>query len=185
MSGGVRAAVEAVLDGRGADDGEDLELFGALDEGDTGDLASASPLSNLFEAKRGRGGRKPGSKNRRTEEVTRWLLSQGRHPLLVMMEAYGMSPTELAVRIGVLEPTPDQLLDIFKLQVRMAEAVAPYVAQRQPQAVQLDGAGGLSIVFEGVSLPARAGLAGNPGAEGSVLDLLPVGKSDAGSRTAG
>lgn len=186
MTGGVGAALGDVLD-----DFEDEEpaaqggLFEDLDAGEIGALDTASPLSDLFTPK-GKGGRKPGSRNKRTEEVTRWLLSQGRHPILVMMEAYGQSPQELCIRIGILTPTADQLLDVFKLQLRMAEAVAPYVAQRQAQAIQLDGKGGLTIAFEGVSLPARGGQAGDLARPvDQVLDLLPVVKSDDGSRTDG
>lgn len=83
--------------------------------------------------------------------MTAWLLTQHRHPLSVVMEAYTMTPAELANQIGV-DATSDNLLDIFKLQVRMAEAVAPYIAQKLPQAVQLDAAASLSISFGGVDL---------------------------------
>lgn len=181
MSGGVRAALDDVLDD--FDDEPELTqgaLFGAddMEPGEIGALDAPSPLSQLFDTK-GKAGRRPGSRNKRTEAVTAWLLSQGRHPLLVMMEAYAMSPAELCARIGIMDPGADQLLDVFKLQMRMAEAVAPYVAQRQAQAVQLDGKGGLTISFEGVSLPARGGQAGDLArVVEPVMDLLPVVKSD-------
>ncbi|MGQ3041434.1 MAG: hypothetical protein ACT6TH_14510 [Brevundimonas sp.] len=163
MSGGVATAVgEAIEQGATMDEVVQAGLFEALEPGETGALDAPSPLSRALDTGGRRPGRPKGSKNRRTEAVTAWLLQQHRHPLSVMMEAYSMTPAELAKRIGV-DADSDNLLDIFKLQVRMAEAVAPYVAQKLPQAVQLDAAANLSITFGGVDLsggvssPARAG----------------------------
>lgn len=154
-------------------------LFEELDAEETGKLDAPSPLSAALPSAGRKPGRPKGAKNRRTEAVTAWLLSQHRHPLSVMMEAYSMSPVELAERLGlsrerievkreyvgadgkkVTETTwvegdrfsNDVLLDLFKLQQRMAEAVAPYVAAKMPQAVQLDGQAQLTVNFGGVSL---------------------------------
>jgi hypothetical protein len=137
--------------------------------------------------------------------VTAWLLSQHRHPLSVMMEAYTMTPAELAERIGMrksvkmvkrgeeeVEVETDHyanadLLDLLKLQLRMAEAVAPYVAQRLPQAHQVDVKAGVAIQFTGVSLPARGGPAGISGGddviEGEAMNVRLPFKSDDPSRT--
>jgi len=179
MSGGVRTGLETALEAHTEEEGVvQSSLFDVLHEEETGKLDAPSPLTKAVGAapKRTRG------KNRRTEAVTAWLLSQHRHPLSVMMEAYSMTPAQLAKSIGIKEPDADTLLDLFKLQMRMAEAVAPYVAQRQPQAVQVAAAVGVNLAFEGVSLPARGGGAGNSGGgqlvEGEVLNVtLPV-KSD-------
>lgn len=182
--GGVgRALAEALGEGEGDEADVQPVLFDDLDPGETGALDAPSPLSALFKPRSG-GGRRPGSRNRRTEATVAWLLSQHRHPLLVMMEAYSMTPQALADRLGLGEEA--DLLEVFKLQMRMAEAVAPYVAQRLPQAVQIDARAGVTIAFEGVSLPARAGSAGAGGGdlvEGLAL-RLPF-KSDDGSRTDG
>lgn len=185
MSGGVKAALDAAVD-QAQDEPEAVagDLFADLGVEDTGALDAPSPLTDAFTPRKRRG-RPQGSKNRRTEAVAAWLLSQGRHPLLVMMEAYAMSPAELAARLGMKAVDDDQLLEIYKLQLRMAEAVAPYVAQRLPQAVQVAAAGHLSIAFEGVSLPARGGPAGNPEPiEGELALRLPV-RSDGDGRTDG
>lgn len=166
MSGGVATALgEAIEAVKPAEEVVEGDLFGA---DLVGDNASASPLSAAF-APRGPG-RRPGSRNKRTEAVSAWLLSQGRHPVLVMMEAYALTPAELAERIGIEEPDGDQLLELFKLQLRMAEAVAPYVAQKLPQAVDLTSAAGgdFQLTFLGVSLPARGGAAEETG--GPVID---------------
>jgi hypothetical protein len=182
MSGGVRAALEEVLEGE-LDPGEAAQAdLWDLDETETGQLDAPSPLARALTAPRK--GRPRGARNRRTEAVTSWLLSQHRHPLSVMMEAYSMSPAELAAKIGLGKEA--DLLEVYKLQLRMAEAVAPYVAQRQPQAVQVDARGALTVAFQGVSLPARAGLAGRLGSGGEVVEGLALPfKSDAGSRTDG
>ena len=194
MSGGVRAAVEKVLEGQSDDQVIDqIALFDELTSEETGRLDAPSPLTGAIGAapKRKRG------PNRRTEAVTSWLLSQHRHPLSVMMEAYGMSPADLAKTIGLRKTqerdkdgnavgeahwSNDVLLDLFKLQVRMAEAVAPYVAQRQPQAVAVAATAGVNISFSGVSVPARAGPAENSepveALEGEFMGVSMVVKSD-------
>lgn len=199
MTGGVSAALgEALEDQEEAADLVQAVLFEDLEPHETGALDAPSPLTRALTSK---AGRPRGSRNRRTEAVTSWLLSQHRHPLQVMMEAYSMSPAELAGRLGLSkarvqvqrdgekviieydEYDNEVLLDLFKLQVRMAEAVAPYVAQKQPMAVQVDGKAHLTIGFEGVSLPARGPALGNSGVvEGEAMHLRLPTKSDEQSR---
>src|SRR5690606_11914088 len=114
-------------------------------------LDAPSPLSAALPSAGRKPGRPKGAKNRRTEAVTAWLLAQHRHPLSVIMEAYTMSTVELAERLGLRRQTHiekitttrmidgkavsetverevegdrfdnDVLLDLFKLQMRMAE----------------------------------------------------------------
>lgn len=163
----------------------EVEITGALD--------APSPLSALFEAKRG-GGRPKGSRNRMTVQTAQWLLAQHRHPLQVLAEAYSMSPAQLAERIGLAkgrfdkvegqaEPVwtegyrDEDLLALFKMQMGFAADLAPYVARKQPQAIDLGaGEGGdFQLAFIGVSLPARGG----PGGETvGGQTLLPGVKSD-------
>lgn len=179
MSGGVRAALDQAVQGE-ADMAEVVQagLFEELEPCETGALDAPSPLSAALPSAGRRVGRPKGSKNRRTEAVTAWLLTQHRHPLSVMMEAYSMSPEQLAERIGLRRVTRttkekqsvaggiveveievetqhysnDILIDLLKLQVRMAEACAPYVAQKLPQAVQVEGGAALTLNFGGVTL---------------------------------
>ncbi|WP_303703357.1 hypothetical protein [Brevundimonas naejangsanensis] len=155
MSGGVRAALDQAVEGE-ADMGEIVQagLFEELEPCETGALDAPSPLSAALPSAGRRPGRPKGSKNRRTEAVTAWLLQQHRHPLAVMMEAYSMAPAAFAKSIGITNPDADTLLDIVKLQLRMAEAVAPYVAQKLPQAVQVEGGAALTLNFGGVHLGA-------------------------------
>ncbi len=160
-----------------------LALFEDLGTEHAGSLDSPSPLSKAHPladlvAKRGKG-RPKGSQNRSTVQVRAWFLSQHRHPLLVMGEAYSMSPVDLAGRIGIAEPTADMLFDLFKLQMHMAEVTATYVAQRQPQAVEVSSRQDFVLrVDAGVSLPARGGVAGNSDAIEGVVGVLLPPKSD-------
>lgn len=172
MSGGVGEAIKAAMEAEG-DMASVVQagLFDDLDASETGSLSAASPLSAaLGSAKRSRG-RPKHSKNRRTEAVVAWLLQDHRHPLAVIMEAYSMSPGDFAKAIGIMDPDSDTLLDIVKLQLRMAEAALPYIAQKMPMAVQVDGVQPLSIQFAGVVLGGNGGVsdpARGPAAEISV-----------------
>lgn len=203
MTGGVTTALDQVV----ADlpDGEDLVQAALFGPEEIGALDAPSPLSAAIEPRKRGPGRPPGSRNRRTEAVAGWLLSQGRHPVAVMMEAYSMTPAELAAKIGLRKTVKvtkakdgseteietdhysnDTLLELLKLQLRMAEAAAPYVAQKLPQAVSVEGTAALVVQFKDVSLPARGGRSeGAAAIEGQVMSVrLPV-KSDDTSRTDG
>lgn len=186
MSGGVAAALDQAMEGRATM--ADVVQAGLFEEEmtdeETGALDVPSPLSAALDPSRPRRGRPPGAKNRRTEAVVGWLLAQHRHPLAVIMEAYTMSPATFArVALGEDKPDADRLLEIVKLQLRMAEAALPYVAQKLPQAVQLEGGANLSISFggvnlgggSGVSVPARGEASEFPAGDGMSVRL---GKSD-------
>lgn len=208
MSGGVATALEqAVKDEAEMSDLVQAGLFEELDEHDTGSLTAPSPLSAALTST-GKRGRPKGAKNRRTEAVTAWLLQQHRHPLKVMMEAYSMTTADLAAALGLamatetLEETTvtmidgkavetvtkrevetnrysnDVLLDLFKLQVRMAEAVAPYVAQKMGGGTGAGDGNTLSVSFAqlnigggGVSSPARGDPAEIPAGGGMSVRL--------------
>jgi hypothetical protein len=184
MSGGVRTALDQAMEGEaGMAEVVQAGLFEELEPCETGALDAPSPLSAALPSAGRRPGRPKGSKNRRTEAVTAWLLQQHRHPLAVMMEAYSMTPRELAARIGIASPDADQLMDLLKLQLRMAEAVAPYVAQRLPQAVQVEGGaaltvnfGGVQLAGSGVSVPARGAAPEISVGEGMSVRLGQVGR---------
>lgn len=198
MSGGAGAALDQVM----AEAGDDLDaaqlvqaaLFDDLAEAETGALDAPSPLSAAIQPKRKGPGRPPGARNKRTEAVAAWLLSQHRHPVAVMLEAASMRTDDFLTAAGFSRDDKDALggpafsnplrMEALKLQYRLAEAAAPYVAQKLPQAVQLNADAGLTVKFEGVSFPARGVGPGEPAAviEGEIMGVrLP--KSDDASRT--
>lgn len=200
MSGGVGQALGEVMDAVGElPDGDQVvqaALFDDLGEADTGRLDAPSPLSAAIQPRASKGGRPKGSRNRRTEAVAAWLLSQHRHPLAVMAEAYSMAPAAFLAAAGFKHDekgdddapcySNDLLFEALKLQMRMAEVVAPYLAQKQPQAVQLDAQGSVQISLGGVSLPARG--QGSAVIEGQAKAVMAVSlpfKSDDDSRTDG
>lgn len=191
MSGGVGAALGQAIEGEaGMAEVVQAGLFEELEVCETGALDAPSPLSAALPSAGKRVGRPKGSKNRRTEAVTAWLLTQHRHPLSVMMEAYSMSTIELAARLGLQTEenglySNDLLVDLFKLQTRMAEATAPYVAQKLPQAVQVEGGASLTVNFggvdlggigTGVSVPARGEADGQDFGNGMSVRLGQVGR---------
>lgn len=217
MSGGVGAAVgEALASDAAMADVVQAGLFEDLEVHDTGALDAPSPLSAALPSVRR--GRPRGSKNRRTEAVTSWLLSQHRHPLSVIMEAYSMTTVDLAAQLGLsramVEETVtvtqtiddkevatsttvmkesdrfdnDVLLDLFKLQMRMAEVAAPYVAQKITATGDGESGPTLNVSFaalnlggSGVSVPARGDLGSEDLGGGMSVRLGQVGraKSDA------
>jgi len=215
MSGGVGAALEEAVKGEaGMAEIVQAGLFEELEPCETGALDAPSPLSAALPSAGRRPGRPKGSKNRRTEAVTAWLLTQHRHPLSVIMEAYTMTPVQLAERLGLRRQmvtrtttttaviagvetvttvdveeegehfANDVLLDLFKLQMRMAESAAPYIAQKLPQAVQIEGGASLTVNFggvdldrsAGVSVPARGGAAEISVGDGMSVRLGQVGR---------
>lgn len=212
MTEGVSAALAQVLDGQAEPDAlVQAGLFADLEPAETGNVDAPSPLSPRLESPLAdalrRPGRPKGAKNRRTAATVSWLLAQHRHPLAVMAEAYSMTPVQLAERLGLAKrrvtlvraaggqgeayEEKDEfdnatLLELFKLQVRMAEALAPYVAQKLPQAVTVEGAVDFTLHVGGVSFPARGAAAGGQGEaiEGQFGVVLPA-KSDDPSRTDG
>ena len=103
MSGGVGAALDQAVEGQ-AGMGEIVQagLFEELEPCETGKLDAASPLAAALPSAARKPGRPKGSKNRRTEAVTAWLLTQHRHPLSVMMEAYSMSPRDFAQALSLI-----------------------------------------------------------------------------------
>ena len=212
MSGGVGAAVgEALSADAGMAEIVQAGLFEELELCETGALDAPSPLSRALPSAGKKVGRPKGSKNRRTEAVTAWLLTQHRHPLSVIMEAYSMSTIELAERLGLQKATKtvkekrevaggivevevevkldyfsnDVLLDLFKLQMRMGEASLPFIAQKLPQAVQVEGGAALTVNFggvtlggpsSGVSVPARGEGSEVPVGDGMSVRLGQVGR---------
>ena len=209
MSGGIGAALGEAIEAAEVDEEAALAAVqGALfdlDAEDIGDLNASSPFGRSVVKRRGR---PKGSKNIRTVEAVRYFLSQHRHPLDVAMQAYSRTPAEFAASLGMdmgwelIEDWDDErqkviqrrvrrtewpnelLVELVKIQLRMVEAVLPYVAQKQPMAVQMEGKAALTVSFQGVSLPARGVAAGEtPAIEGEAMHVrLPV-KSDDGSRT--
>lgn len=106
----------------------------------------AAAEDKLVEVDRQRGpGRPEGSKNRNTESWRRWLLAPGRMSPLERLSVVSQANTQALARAWGAKP-----LEVAKLQVTAAIGLAPYLHQKQPQAIQLDGDGlGLPVMILG------------------------------------
>jgi len=137
----------------GAPPGSEADQPALLDGFENG--AASSPLATA-NARRGRGpGRPKGAKNRRTEEWAAYILSQYRSPLIVLAELYSMPVDELAAELQC------EKLDAVKIQKDAAAALAPYVHQRQPQAIEVSEKS-VGVLVIGELSGDASGLAGLP-----------------------
>lgn len=128
-------------------------------------------------------GRPAGSPNRATAELRRWLLSQYTSPLQAMAEIASRPTAQfirdlqaIAKEVGMPTVGKGQsVLDVFKLQMSLAAELAPYVHQKQPQALQVEGKGGLvelHMHLGGLSESVRqAGVAVD---DDAIIDLEPI-----------
>ena len=167
---GLNAAVNAAMEAFGdAEPGEKLEQLALL----------PLPLDKGSEETeidaRGRG-RPKGSKNKRTEAWTEFLLSNYRSPLEALAQIVAKPVRALAKELKCSR------LEAFKLQIQAAKELAPYVHQKQPTAVDLkaDNAVNLAIILGDPS----AQQAAQPGDEavviqGEIVSDENEGKSDA------
>jgi hypothetical protein len=81
------------------------------------------------------GGKPPKRKRRLKAEVyelRRHLLSKFSHPLEVLAQAISMPVPELAKKLGCTK------LSAFKMQIRCATELAPYIEQRLPVKVEVE-----------------------------------------------
>lgn len=154
-TGGVRTAAELALDGLdeamaglpsavSLDDGE-ADLFSAggspMDQPAARDGLGELGAAIFGAPRKGGAGRPKGSRNRQTTEFRTYFLQQHRHPALALADVYNMPVEELAARLGC------DRHDAMRIQVQAATAVLPYVERRQPLAVQMQGASGLTLVI--------------------------------------
>jgi hypothetical protein len=104
-------------------------------------------------ARRAGPGRPPGSRNRSTNEWVDFIAARYRSPLLFLAEAYTRPAQQLAAELGC------DRVEAFKLQVKAAETLAPYMHQKQPLAVAIstEGEVTLMLVQPAPAAPAQPG----------------------------
>lgn len=79
-------------------------------------------------------GRPKGSKSRTTQQLIKLISETGRHPVLAMAEIVATPIDVLAATLGCKK------LEAAEYHRKVMSDLAPYVAQRLPQAVQISGA---------------------------------------------
>jgi len=77
-------------------------------------------------------GRPKGSRNRRSEELIRYVLARHAHPMMVLAQVYSRPVEALAAEVGC---TPAEAL---AMQVRAASEALPYFESKKPVSLQLD-----------------------------------------------
>jgi len=93
-------------------------------------------------------GRPPGARNRRQEDVARWVVEQLGDPLVRQAAIAAMPVEELAARLGC------SVYEAFQEQRLAAALVLPYVHQRQAIAVDVRNTKVVHLtIVEGVSVP--------------------------------
>jgi hypothetical protein len=97
----------------------------------------AGVVSVLREARKRRGGRQQGVRNRRTNDFARYIAQFGQDPAVTMMQIQS-TPTEELVARSRLVDTPKRQMsyaDAASLRIRCAEGLMAYVHSKQPIAV--------------------------------------------------
>lgn len=166
---GLVAAVEAAGTGEApAAEGEQLALLPLSERG----AEAPADLADMEPGRRGPG-RPAGARNKRTEDWVRYLTSRYRSPLVGLAEIYSRKVSELAAELGFGSLTPEVALKLLAAQIEAMKALAPYVHQRQPLAVQIDERRTVRLVVE--EYDGKAADAGDGDAlsilEGIVIDV--------------
>lgn len=115
---------------------------------------NAGLVSVMRKAREGKGGRKPGSRNRRTEDFARYLRQFGRDPAITLMQIQSSSPEELVARSKLLDPVKRQMSygDAESLVIRCAEALMPYMHSKKPVAVDVSIDGDFNLLIPGLNI---------------------------------
>ncbi len=165
---GIQAAVEAV--GLGEPPVERAEQLALL----TPPVAEGVE-ANAPAVKRGPG-RPPGSRNRRTEQWVQYLHERYSSPVEALAIEAERTVLDVVEALGLVEPTNEQLLSIWREQNRLRVELAPYMHQKLPQLAELKlDAGGdqrsdAEILARIHELARRAGVPLGP-----VVDVTPQG----------
>lgn len=123
-------------------------------------------------------GRPKGSKNKNTEAWREYLLAKYSSPLEVMASTMTRKVRDLAIELGYIvygdqgvllrKASPEELEACLKIQLSCAKELAPYVHQKQPQAIDLGDSGLMTLnIF---SAPAKD-VQNADGFEMKILDL--------------
>jgi len=126
-------------------------------------------------------GRPKGSVNKTTADLVKLIQNTGRHPLLAMAEIVATPIDVLAATLGCKK------IEAAEYHRKVMSDLAPYVAQRQPQAVQVEGANAGMLVLN-IGVAVAAGVAGPFGLDMRVVEQIeenqPLSEAADGSSNA-
>lgn len=154
------ALVKAVAEQLPDVEDDDEQQLSLLDEPET-----ESGQAKVQHLRRGPG-RPPGSRNKRTERMVQWLLSHHRDPRERLLAVTDMHPADLAALLGC------KMLEAVQEQRLCAQAVLPFIAQRQPLAIDVTNR---SVVYLTINEGGQVGADSQGiGLTASILDLEPL-----------
>lgn len=107
---------------------------------ETGDSGRQEPEFQAATGERTRG-RPPGSRNKRTAEMVRYITSRYGSPLERLAQIYSADPHCLALTHGI------KVAEALDLMKSAAIAALPYIEQKRPVAVDLAGKGTLQLII--------------------------------------
>ncbi len=143
---GLKTAIAgAITDAQSMPGDGAAEQLSLLCEGGTSQPAAENGVPDV------RGpGRPPGSSNKSTKEWQQFLLSRYRSPLVGLAEISSMDLQDLAKMLGLkCDLNYEKALELLKLQVGCMNALAPYVHQKMPTAIDAGEAGLIQLVIHG------------------------------------
>lgn len=169
MTGDVKSGLGVALPAALAahEEPEDAEQLDLLGLPQPGTIAGQAALDVIV--KSGRAGRPKGARNKRTVKTVEWLLSVHQDPRAVLMAIAEAPVEELVIRLGC------KPLEALQEKRLAAIGVLPYVAQRQPLAIDLTER---KIVF--LSIDGGQGAAGGVGLSARVVNdakLVAIGEA--------
>lgn len=115
---------------------------------------NAGNLAVLKHARAQKRGRKKGSRNRRTEDFTRYIMQFGRDPAITLMEIQATPPEVLVERSRMIDPVKRQMsyADAQQLRTRCAEGLMPYIHGKKPVEIDLTANGDFNLIIPGVNM---------------------------------
>jgi len=170
-SGLVTGAALAIDASDWGDDAGASQPQGSLFGADPAEPDGAGALPEMEAAPRGRG-RPAGSRNRSTEEWSRFILTRYRSPLLGLAELAQATPKDLQTDLGGA-PVKDApggctLVEAVRLIMAAQQALAPYLHQKQPLAIDAGGVGMMQVIIQ----------TGNASDAGQTFDIQPIEETE-------
>lgn len=148
--------------------------------------ADATPNEVTKAARARKRGRPAGARNRRTDDLERWLLAHGQHPAKTLMEIQSTAPEVLMeaskrrkVHSFQKDGTPNVVVEHMtyeaaqSLRARCADMLMPYLVGKKPITVDMNFSGVADMFIEGVTHSA------DEMAEIMDAEYLPVGDDEA------
>jgi hypothetical protein len=124
----------------------------------------AGRLAVLKHARERKRGRPAGSRNKRTDDFARYLLSFGQHPAITMMQIQATQPEVLIeaskqskVHSFNKHGEPNVVIERLSyeqaqsLRIRCAEGLMPFLESKKPVAVDMSFSGIADLMIEGVT----------------------------------